>query len=147
MVTVDAIVFRFQRQKAQLLLIKRGSEPFKGMWAIPGGFVDMDEELEDAVGRELMEETGLGGVRLRQMHTFGTCGRDPRGRQITVAYMGIADTGTGRVKGGDDAAEARWFDIGRLPKNMAFDHTEVARFAIKRLKKTSGYRRSLDARR
>ncbi len=143
MVTVDAVVFAFSGDKCRLLLIKRGSEPFEGKWAIPGGFVEMDEELEDAAARELYEETGLRNVRLRQMHTFGKCGRDPRGRQITVAFIGIAEKDIHNVKGGDDAAEARWFDIDKLPADMAFDHNEVARFAIRRLKMTAAWRRHI----
>jgi 8-oxo-dGTP diphosphatase len=136
MVTVDAVVFRRFEGKTQLLLIKRGNEPFVGKWAFPGGFVDMDEELEDAVLRELKEETGLTGVALEQMHTFGKVGRDPRGRQITIAFMGIADSLHSQVKGGDDAAEARWFDIDNLLGRMdlAFDHDNVAKIAIKRLR-------------
>ena len=140
MVTVDAAVFRFARNKASLLLIKRGNEPYKGHWAIPGGFIELDEELEHAVARELEEETGLVNISLEQMHTFGTCGRDPRGRQITVVFMGIAGHGRDRLKPGDDAAEARWFDINKLPEDMAFDHTEVAAFAIKKLESKRVYR-------
>ena len=135
MVTVDAVVFKFTKKKIKLLLIERGNEPFKGKWAFPGGFVGMDEELADAVARELAEETGLTNVKLEQMHTFGKCGRDPRGRQITIAYMGIISRGAGRIKAGDDAAKAKWFDINNLPANMAFDHNEVATFAIKKLKR------------
>ena len=135
MVTVDAAVFGFFAGKAKLLLVNRKWEPYKGCWAIPGGFIEIDEELEDAVARELEEETGLADVDLEQMRTFGTVGRDPRGRQITVVFMGIAGKGRKRVRGGDDAAEARWFDIERLPENMAFDHKEVAEFAISRLKR------------
>ena len=134
MVTVDAVVFTFSGDKAKVLLINRGSEPFKGQWALPGGFVDIDEELEDAVARELEEETGLAGVRLEQMHTFGKCGRDPRGRQITIAFMGIATKGQNSIKAGDDAAQARWFDVNKLPKDMAFDHDEVVKFAVEKLK-------------
>jgi 8-oxo-dGTP diphosphatase len=140
MVTVDAIVFAFFGNKAKLLLINRKNEPFKGKWAIPGGFVNMDEELEDAVARELEEEAGLVNVPLEQMHTFGKCGRDPRGRQITIAFMGIAKKGKNRIKAGDDAAEARWFDIEKLPADMAFDHNEVAISAIKKLKRKKAYR-------
>jgi len=140
MVTADAVVFRFVRGKARLLLIRRGNEPYKGRWAIPGGFVELDEELEAAASRELREETGLVDIRLEQMHTFGTCGRDPRGRQITIVFMGIAGSGRSVLKAGDDAAEARWFDIDNLPEEMAFDHGEVAAFAIKRLKKKKIYR-------
>ena len=89
MVTVDAAVFSFLRGTARLLLVKRGRNPYKGSWAVPGGFVEIDEELEDAVVRELAEETGLSGVNLEQMRTFGRCGRDPRGRQITIVFFGI----------------------------------------------------------
>ena len=130
MVTVDAVVFNVSGNKPRLLLIKRGKEPFKGQWAFPGGFVNMDEELEDAAVRELEEETGLTGVKLEQFHTFGKCGRDPRGRNITVAFMGI--TKTESIKGGDDAAEAKWFEIDALPENMAFDHKDVAAMAIEK---------------
>lgn len=140
MVTADAVVFRFSRGRVWLVLVRRGDEPYKGYWAIPGGFVELDEELEDAAARELKEETGLVGIRLEQMRTFGTCGRDPRGRQITIVFMGIAGSGQIRLKAGDDAAEARWFDIDKLPESMAFDHREVAAFAIKRLKRKKIYR-------
>ena len=139
MVTVDAVVFTFRNNRAKLLLVKRGHEPFKGKWAIPGGFIEINEELEDTAARELQEETGLANVPLEQMHTFGRCGRDPRGRQITVVFMGIAAKGQNKVKGGDDAAKAKWFDIENLPKNMAFDLSEVAEFAVKRLKKKKIY--------
>jgi 8-oxo-dGTP diphosphatase len=138
MVTVDAVVFSNTDDKIRVLLINRGKEPFKGKWALPGGFVNMDEELEDAVVRELEEETGLTGVKLEQMHTFGTIGRDPRGRQISVAFMGIATTCQDKIKAGDDAAKAKWFDIEELPKDMAFDHKKVVRFAIEKIKDESG---------
>jgi 8-oxo-dGTP diphosphatase len=145
-VSVDAVVFAFFNGRAKLLLIKRGQEPFKGKWALPGGFVGIDEELEDAVARELAEETGMVGVPLKQMHTFGRCGRDPRGRQITIAFMGIASTGKTRVKGGDDAAEARWFDIENLPRDLGFDHNEIAAFAINKLKRNKTYRLAIATR-
>ncbi|MEA3225334.1 MAG: NUDIX hydrolase [Planctomycetota bacterium] len=134
MVTVDAVVFAISAGKTEVLLIKRKNDPYKGQWAVPGGFVEMDEELEDAVARELAEETGLTEVQLEQLHTFGTCGRDPRGRQITIAFMGIVNQGRDDVKAGDDAAEAQWFSIEGLPENMAFDHDEMVRFAIERLR-------------
>jgi 8-oxo-dGTP diphosphatase len=139
-VSVDAVVFAFFNGRAKLLLVKRKYEPFKGKWALPGGFIGIDEELEDAVARELAEETGLAGVKLKQMHTFGSCGRDPRGRQITIAFMGIAATGKNRVKGGDDAAEARWFDIENLPRDLGFDHNDIAAFAVRKLKRSKIYR-------
>ena len=131
MVTVDAIVFNTSGDSPKLLLIKRGNEPFKGKWAFPGGFVDMDEELEDAAARELVEETGLTGVKLTQLQAFGKCGRDPRGRNISVMFIGI--TNNNKIKGGDDAAEAKWFDIDKLP-DMGFDHNDVAAIAIEKLK-------------
>jgi 8-oxo-dGTP diphosphatase len=139
MVTVDAAVFTFSGNTAKLLLINRGREPFKGKWALPGGFIDIDEELEDAVARELQEETGLEGVTLNQMHTFGKCGRDPRGRQITIVFMGIATKGHNKIRAGDDAAKAKWFDIEKLPDNMAFDHDEVVKIAIAKLKRKRKY--------
>lgn len=132
MVTVDAIVFNTSGEKPRLLMIKRGREPFMGKWAFPGGFVDMDEELEVAVARELDEETGLKNVKLAQFFTFGKCGRDPRGRNFTVAYIGV--TKNEKIKGGDDADEAKWFEIDALPKNMAFDHKDVAALAIQKFK-------------
>ena len=134
MVTADAAVFATDSDGVKLLLIKRKNEPFKGKWAIPGGFVEMDEELQDAAKRELAEETSLTGIELEQMHTFGTIGRDPRGRQITTVYMGQARTDQMAVKGGDDAEEAKWFDINHLPE-MAFDHDEVAKMAIEKFQK------------
>ncbi len=133
MVTVDAVVFAVSQAMTEVLLIERKNEPFKGQWAVPGGFVEMDEELEDAVARELAEETGLTGVQLEQMRTFGKCGRDPRGRQITIAFMGIVAEGRDKVRAGDDAAKAQWFEIEELPENMAFDHDEMVRFAIEKL--------------
>jgi 8-oxo-dGTP diphosphatase len=139
MVTVDAVVFRYSADRIELLLIRRKNEPFQGKWAIPGGFIGMDEELEDAVVRELAEETGLTDVHLEQMHTFGTIGRDPRGRQITVVFMGIANERQANVKAGDDAAEAKWFDIENLPEDMAFDHDEVAKYAIRKLKSSESF--------
>ena len=134
MVTADALVFAHSGGKTRVLLIKRGNEPFKGKWAVPGGFVNMDEELEDAVVRELAEETGLTGVQLEQMRTFGTLDRDPRGRVITIVFMGIVKEEQMKVEAGDDAAEAQWFDIDELPEDMAFDHNEVIRFAVGKLK-------------
>jgi 8-oxo-dGTP diphosphatase len=141
MVTVDAAVFNISGDKIKMLLINRGNEPFKGRWALPGGFVEMDEELEDAVVRELKEETDLTEVKLEQMHTFGTIGRDPRGRMITIVFMGVVTDGQTEIKAGDDAAEAQWFDIKNLPQDMAFDHNEVLKFAIKKLKSSGYYER------
>ena len=146
MVTADAAVFTFIRGKAKLLLIRRAGEPFKGKWALPGGFIEINEELADAAARELAEETGLANITLEQLHTFGKCGRDPRGRQITIVFTGIATKEHKKIKAGDDAKDARWFDIENLPKEIAFDHDEVARFAIKKLKRKRIYRQNIKSR-
>jgi 8-oxo-dGTP diphosphatase len=140
MVTADAVVFEFLDGRARLLLIQRKHEPCKDYWALPGGFVEMDEDLPDAAARELAEETGLKNVPLEQLHTFGKPGRDPRGRVITVAYLGIAEGDLEEVRAADDAADVQWFDIDRLPR-MAFDHDEIARCAMERLKETKEYQR------
>ncbi|MHC4692844.1 MAG: NUDIX domain-containing protein [Planctomycetota bacterium] len=145
MVAADAAVFSIFEGKVKLLLVERGNEPFKGQWALPGGFVDIDEELEDAVARELEEETGLTGVGLKQIGTFGKCGRDPRGRVITVTYMGFLTEGSSEVAAGDDAAKAQWFDIEQLPKDLAFDHDVVTKFVIERLKSTKIYRQNVES--
>ena len=137
MVTVDAAVFSIFKDGPKLLLIQRKYPPFEGQWAIPGGFIEMDEELADAAARELEEETGLTDIKLEQIHTFGGIGRDPRGRQITIVFMGIAKEGQTKITAGDDAEKAQWFDIEKPPDNMAFDHDKVAAFAIKKLKSTA----------
>jgi len=146
MVAADAAVFRFSAGKAKLLLINRKREPFKGQWALPGGFVNMDEELETAAARELAEETGLAAVQLEQIYTASKVGRDPRGRVITVVFMGIITEGRNKLKAGDDAAEAKWFDVENLPKDLAFDHNEVTRLAIRKLKRKRIYRANVSCR-
>ena len=123
MVTVDTLVFTIRNNQLQVLLIQRGQEPFKGLWAIPGGFIEMDEDLIDAACRELMEETSLAGIELEQFHTFGQPGRDPRGRQITVVFIGAASP-EAYIKAGDDAQNVQWFNVHELP-NMAFDHEMI----------------------
>jgi len=133
MVTVDAAVFALVEGKARLLLIQRKQEPFQGSWALPGGFVEIEEDLPEAAARELAEETGLKNIPLEQLHTFGRPGRDPRGRTITVVYFGLAGTDWHQAEAADDAAEVQWFDIDHLP-SLAFDHGEIARCAIGRLK-------------
>lgn len=130
-VTVDTIVFRKEGQETEILLIKRGRDPFQGKWAIPGGFVDLNEDLNTAASRELEEETGLKGIKLQQLHTFGKPGRDPRGHMISVTYWGIAEDNS-EVTGADDATEALWFSISELP-DLAFDHLQIVEMAIKEL--------------
>ena len=135
MVTVDAAVFAFSGGRAMVLLIERGNDPFKGRWALPGGFVEIDEELEDAAARELAEETGVSGISLEQVRTFGKCGRDPRGRQISIVYMGVAEDWPVAVRAGDDASSAKWFDVEKLPGDLAFDHNQVLEICVGKLKK------------
>lgn len=135
MVTVDATVFTFVDGGPRLLLVRRKHEPFKDRWALPGGFIEIEEDLPEAAARELAEETGLRDIPLEQLGAFGRPDRDPRGRTITIAYFGIARKDWDQVKAADDAADARWFDIELLP-SMAFDHDEIARCAIDRLKQT-----------
>ena len=138
MVTADAAVFAFFDGRVSLLLIQRKHEPYKDRWALPGGFLDPeeDQDLSDAAARELAEETGLQGIPLEQLGAFGRIGRDPRGRTITVAYWGVAERGWDHIRAADDAANAQWFDIDHLPP-MAFDHNEIACCALRRLKGTT----------
>lgn len=131
-VTVDCVVFRVVDETLQVLLIERAGEPFKGTWALPGGFVDEDEDLLSAAERELAEETGLTDLYLEQLYTFGAPGRDPRGHTVTVAYFGLLASRRSAVKAGSDAARAAWFAVRSLPA-LAFDHDEVIARAIERL--------------
>ncbi len=132
MVTVDAVVFRNNGSTTEVLLIKRGQYPFEGMWALPGGFVDMEETLEEAIVRELEEETGLKNIELRQLHAFSEIHRDPRGRNISINFWGIADGTNTKVTGGDDAADARWFPVDQMPE-LAFDHKKVVKMALSKI--------------
>ncbi len=133
-VTVDVVLFTFTQGDLRVLLIRRKREPFKGLWALPGGFVEPNEKLEDAAARELYEETGLQGIYLEQLYTFGDPGRDPRGWTISVAYFAIVSADmTAAVHAGDDAGEADWFDVYRLPP-LAFDHERIVRYALQRLR-------------
>lgn len=122
-ITVDAVIFVREERDLSLLLIKRKNEPFKGKWALPGGFLEEDEGLVDGARRELEEETGLKPKDLWQIKAFGAPGRDPRGRIISIAFLGILEAVV-EVKGNDDAVEAKWFSLSNLPE-LAFDHSEI----------------------
>jgi len=122
-VTVDVVIVS-RGPKPRVLLIRRKNAPFAGMWAIPGGFVDMDESLDAAARRELMEETGVRAKRLVQLHTFGNPGRDPRGRTISVVYVGQLGSAKLEPRAADDAAEVGWHSLAH-PPTLAFDHAEI----------------------
>jgi 8-oxo-dGTP diphosphatase len=132
-VTVDVVLVT-REKKPRVLLIRRKHEPFAGAWAIPGGFVEMDESLEAAARRELREETGVAVDELEQLHTFGDPGRDPRGRTISVVYLARVDAERIQPKAADDAAEVGWHDL-RQPPPLAFDHGQILACAREGLKK------------
>jgi len=132
-VTVDCVLFGISEEKLKVLLIQRAHEPFAGCWALPGGFMEMDESLEVAALRELEEETGLSKVYLEQLYTFGDCGRDPRGRTIAVAYFALVQAAEHAAKAADDASAAQWYPIDQLPK-LAFDHPKILDCALQRLR-------------
>lgn len=119
--TVDLVVFSPHRE---VLLIERHNEPYAGSWALPGGYVEELEPLEDAARRELVEETGVSVGPMTQLMTAGDPGRDPRGWTVSVVYVAWLDPATAQVVAGDDAADARWFPLDALPK-LAFDHEMI----------------------
>jgi 8-oxo-dGTP diphosphatase len=131
--TVDCVVFGYDEGELEVLLIQRGLEPFKGRWALPGGFVRVDETLDDAARRELAEEAGLKNVFLEQLYTFGSVNRDPRERVVSVAYYALVKLSDHRAKAATDAANADWFPVSRAPK-LAFDHSGILEIALGRLK-------------
>ena len=134
-VTVDIVVFTIINDDLKVLLIKRAVEPFKGEWAIPGGFVRMDESLEEAAKRELQEETNVKNIYLEQLYSFGEPKRDPRGRVITVSYMALINSNNEAIelKATTDSLKAEWYSFNNLP-NLAFDHKQILSYAFKRLK-------------
>jgi len=132
-VAVDSVVLTFASTTLQVLLIQRAHDPFKGWWALPGGFVEPDESLDAAALRELSEETGIRNAFIEQSHAFGAVDRDPRGRVISVAYYAMVRAGQAEQVAGGDAKDVQWFDVARLP-DLAFDHQEIIRFALAQLK-------------
>lgn len=130
-VTTDNVIFGFDGSQLRVLLIERGIEPFKGKWAFPGGFLDIDESAEEGALRELREETGLTGAYIEQFYTFSDPNRDPRERVITIAYYALVRMQD--VIGGDDAARAQWFALDEVPQ-LAFDHDLILRKALSRLR-------------
>jgi 8-oxo-dGTP diphosphatase len=132
-VTVDVVMMSLRQRDLQVLLVKRRAWPYEGMWAIPGGFVNIDESLETAAKRELQEETGVQDVYLEQLYTFGDPGRDPRTRVITVVYFALLDSERLQVKAGDDAVNVQWFSVYHLPP-LAFDHSKILNYTLDRLR-------------
>lgn len=130
-VTADCVIFGFDGVSIKVLLVKRGIEPYKGMWAFPGGFMSIDETAEECAKRELREETGLTSVSVEQFYTFTDVNRDPRERVITVAHFALVRLS--EVKGGDDAEVAGWFSQSEIP-SLAFDHDRILRMALNVLK-------------
>ena len=127
--TVDCVIFGFDEGALKVLLIRRGLPPFEGKWALPGGFVRVDEGLEEAARRELREETGLEAVHLEQLGAFGAVDRDPRERVVSVAWCALVKQAAHVVRGGTDAAEARWFPVAEAP-SLAFDHDAMLAAAL-----------------
>jgi len=130
---VDCVVFGLDEEDLKIILIQRSLEPFEGKWALPGGFVNIDESLEDAAMRELKEETGIQKVFLEQLYTFGAVERDPRNRVISVAYYALVNLSDHEIKASTDARDAAWFSIDDIP-TLAFDHNTIFGVALKRLK-------------
>lgn len=132
-VTTDCIVFGFDGDTLNLLLINRGIEPYKGCWALPGGFMKMDETAEEGALRELQEETGVKDIYIEQLQAFSTVDRDPRERVLTIAFLAFVRQEKYEVIAGDDAAKAQWFPINGLPQ-LAFDHKEIISVALDKLR-------------
>lgn len=126
-VTTDSVIFGFDGTNLKVLLIERGLEPYKGRWAFPGGFIEMDEDADEGARRELKEETGFDAAYMEQFHSFSAPGRDPRERVISIAYYALVQMR--EVTAGDDAAKARWFSIEDVPQ-LAFDHDLILRKAL-----------------
>src|SRR6478609_1316130 len=131
--TVDCVVFGFDEGQLKVLLIERALDPFKGRWALPGGFVRVNETLDDAARRELEEEAGLSKVFLEQLYTFGEVKRDPRERVVSVAYYALVKSAEHPATGATDADEAGWFPVADPPA-LAFDHAEILSTALERLR-------------
>ena len=137
-VTVDCVVFGLDDEGLKVLLIQRAGRPYKGRWALPGGFVEIDEPLDTAARRELAEEAGLRDVFLEQLYTFGDPGRDPRGRVITVAYFALVSLADHEIRAASDARRVAWFGLSDPPR-LAFDHRRVLALAHDRLRSKVRY--------
>lgn len=131
-VTTDCVIFGFDGSSINILLIERGIDPFKGTWALPGGFLDLNETVEEGAKRELHEETNIKDVYLEQFHVFSAVDRDPRERVLTVAFFALVSKNDFEVIAGDDASKAQWYEWNHLPP-LAFDHDKIIRMAREKL--------------
>ncbi len=138
-VTIDVVIFTLIERELHVLLVQRKRWPYEGFWAIPGGFINMDESLEQAARRELEEETGVRDVYLEQLYTFGDPQRDPRTRVISVAYMALVRAEAQHLRVSDESHAVRWFPVRALPEALAFDHEQVLSYAIGRLRSKLEY--------
>lgn len=131
--TVDIVVFALDEEDLKVMLIQRDLPPYEGQWALPGGFVRVEESLEEAACRELEEETGLKDIFLEQLYTFGAVDRDPRERVVTVAYYALVNLKGHDVRASTDARNAAWFAVSDVPR-LAFDHRKILATAHERLR-------------
>ncbi|MCG8351133.1 MAG: NUDIX hydrolase [Chloroflexales bacterium] len=138
-VTVDVVIFTLQNRELNVLLVNRRRWPYEGYWAIPGGFIEMNETLEQAARRELEEETGVRDVYLEQLCTFGDPGRDPRTRVISVTYIALVRADAQRLRASDESTDVSWFAVRALPSALAFDHDQILAYAISRLRSKLEY--------
>lgn len=138
-VTVDVVIFTLIARELHVLLVRRKRWPHEGRWAIPGGFVGMDESLEAAARRELEEETGVRDIYLEQLYTFGDPGRDPRTRVISVAYIALVRADKQKLRVSEESVDVRWFPVARLPGPLAFDHDAILATALARLRSKLEY--------
>jgi 8-oxo-dGTP diphosphatase len=132
-VTTDCVIFGFDKEELKVLLIERDIEPYKACWALPGGFLDMDEEAEACARRKLKEETALENLYMEQLYTFSSVDRDPRYRVISIAYYALVKLSDYHAQAGTDTSKAQWFPLQEVPK-LAFDHTDILEIARQRLK-------------
>ena len=141
-VTTDCVIFGHDGRTLRVLLIQRGGEPYKGLWAFPGGFLNIDEPAEMGALRELQEETGMTDAPIHQFHTFSRPDRDPRERVISIAFWALVPIQ--QVQGGDDAAQARWFALDEVPP-LAFDHDEMLQLALRDMMRTACFEPDIQA--
>ncbi len=138
-VTVDVVIFTLIERELHVLLVQRRHWPYEGHWAIPGGFINMDESLEQAARRELEEETGVRDLYIEQLFTFGDVGRDPRMRVISVAYIAIVRFDAQKLRVSEESHDVRWFPVSAMPRDLAFDHEQILAYAVSRLRSKLEY--------